>query len=55
MTIETETKKLSGMTEKELEQKIMHTVAESLFSLASEIGKLRSEVSDLIENKVRPH
>ena len=55
MTTETETKKVSDMTEKELEQKIMDTVSKALFNIASEIGKLRGEVSDLIENKVPHH
>jgi transposase len=55
MTTETKTKKVSDTKEDELEQKIMHTVAKSLFSLASEIGKLRGEISDLTENKAHPH
>ncbi len=54
MTIKTETKKVSDMTEKELEQKILDTVSKTLFAMASEIGKLNEMVLFLTENKVSP-
>ena len=55
MSIGLKTKKLGDMTEKELEQKIAHTVAESLFQLAGEIGKINEKILFLTENKVSPH
>jgi hypothetical protein len=51
MTIETKNKKVSDMTEEELEKKIMHTVSKSLFILADGIAKLKEEVLNLAENK----
>jgi hypothetical protein len=51
MTTKTETKKVSDMTEKQLEQKIINTVSKALFMLASEIGKIEVEISDLTKNR----